>query len=362
MELGKYGNCKRSSLALLMAAMSMQALFTSAVFGIGGNMDANSHTAFMHASLDAKPVTVNPAWSGLLGEYGPDDAILIVFEQGGSLYGTQAGAASQQFIEQADGSFHFAKQSASFTLTASGRATGLIRNGISTARRNIEPEVGQSFKVHPEEPISTLRDVAIGATAPTEEGDFVASDLYDVTRVSKTIKLDIRYAGHNNFIGEPVYADAKAFLQRPAAMALGRAHEALAKYGYGLLIHDAYRPWYVTKIFWDATPESGKIFVANPADGSRHNRGAAVDLTLYDLKTGSPIKMVGTYDEMSARSYPDYRGGTSLERWHRDLLRHAMEAEGFTVYEAEWWHFDFRGWPKYRLMNQTFDQLSLSKE
>ena len=136
-----------------------------------------------------------------------------------------------------------------------------------------------------------------------------------------------------------------------------RASKALAKRGYGLLIHDGYRPWYVTKMFWDATPEADHIFVADPQNGSRHNRGCAVDLTLYDLATGKPVEMTGGYDEMSTRSYPDYPGGTSLERWHRDLLRKTMEAEGFKVYEFEWWHFDYADWAKYQVMNVPFEQL-----
>jgi serine beta-lactamase-like protein LACTB len=127
--------------------------------------------------------------------------------------------------------------------------------------------------------------------------------------------------------------------------------------GYGLLVHDAYRPWYVTKVFWDATPDDKKKFVADPAKGSRHNRGCAVDLTLYDLKTGKPVEMVSTYDETTDRAYPDYPGGTSLQRWHRDLLRAAMEAEGFTVFEAEWWHFDYKDWQKYRIGNVPFDRI-----
>jgi D-alanyl-D-alanine dipeptidase len=142
-------------------------------------------------------------------------------------------------------------------------------------------------------------------------------------------------------MGTPFYSSARAFMQRPAAEAVARASRTLRPYGYGLLVHDAYRPWYVTKMFWDGTPPAQHVFVADPSQGSRHNRGAAVDITLYDLKTGRPIEMPGGYDEMSSRSYPDYPGGTSLQRWHRALLRRAMEAEGFTVYEAEWWHFDF---------------------
>ncbi len=110
-------------------------------------------------------------------------------------------------------------------------------------------------------------------------------------------------------------------------------------------------------MFWDATPAEKKLFVADPTKGSRHNRGAAVDLTLYDMKTRKPVEMVGTYDETTDRSYPDYPGGTSLQRWHRDLLRKEMESEGFTVFEAEWWHFDYKDWQQYPIGNVQFDKI-----
>ncbi len=129
----------------------------------------------------------------------------------------------------------------------------------------------------------------------------------ELATLDLTIKLDIRYATTNNFLGTPVYSQPRAFLQRPAAEALLRASKKLNAMGYGLLIHDAYRPWYVTKIFWDATPEDKHVFVADPSQGSRHNRGCAVDLSLYELDTGKPVAMVGVYDEMSERSYQDIR-------------------------------------------------------
>jgi D-alanyl-D-alanine dipeptidase len=105
---------------------------------------------------------------------------------------------------------------------------------------------------------------------------------------------------------------------------------------------------------WDATPGAMKDFVANPANGSRHNRGCAVDLTLYDLSTGRPIEMVAGYDEFSPRSFPLYPGGTSRQRWYRNLLRRTMEAEDFSVYEYEWWHFDYKDWRSYRIGNVSF--------
>ena len=104
----------------------------------------------------------------------------------------------------------------------------------------------------------------------------------------------------------------------------------------------ATRPWSVTKLFWEVTPDDKKQFVADPAKGSRHNRGCAVDLSLYDIKTGKEIEMTGNYDEMTERSYPNYTGGTEQQRKMRDLLRSKMEAQGFTVYEYEWWHFDYK--------------------
>ncbi len=124
-----------------------------------------------------------------------------------------------------------------------------------------------------------------------------------------------------------------------------------------MLIFDAYRPWYVTRMFWDATPAGQKEFVADPSSGSRHNRGSAVDLTLYDLETGEPVAMPSGYDEFTERAHPDWPGGTSLQRWHRTLLRRAMEAEGFSVYRYEWWHFDHQDWQAYPVMNRTFDEI-----
>jgi D-alanyl-D-alanine dipeptidase len=161
-------------------------------------------------------------------------------------------------------------------------------------------------------------------------------------------------------MGVRLYERPGAYLQKPAALALARVAERLRPMGLGLMIHDSYRPWFVTWMFWEATPPEGRIFTADPSKGSRHNRGAAVDLTLTDLKDGTPLEMTGGYDEMSSRSYPNYVGGSSLQRWRRDTLRSAMEAEGFDVYPTEWWHFDFRGWERYPILNLDFDEVERS--
>jgi zinc D-Ala-D-Ala dipeptidase len=194
---------------------------------------------------------------------------------------------------------------------------------------------------------------------PKETGKFLASNLVDIAKLEPSIKLDIRYASSNNFLGRPVYTQARALLQRPAAKAVQRAHKALLVQGYGLMITDAYRPWSVTKIFWESvTPEQRAAgFVANPSQGSRHNRGCAVDITLYDVKTGKEVAMPSAVDEMSDRASPNYTGGELEARRLRDLLRKEMEAVGFKVLENEWWHFDYQDWQKYRIQNKQFEDL-----
>jgi D-alanyl-D-alanine dipeptidase len=230
----------------------------------------------------------------------------------------------------------------------------------SYARTDAGSDPSHFYHITPSRPIAELRAEALVAKPPFETKPFRRPDLVEIVALDSTIHLDIRYAQSNNFLSTPVYTQARAFMQRPAAEALVRVSRELHSFGYGLLIYDAYRPWYVTKVFWDATPAKGRIFVADPKQGSKHNRGCAVDLTLYDLATGKPAEMPGLYDEMSPRSFPTFPGGTSLQRWNRELLRHAMESEGFTVNESEWWHFDYRDWKDYQILNVPFENLGRS--
>lgn len=195
------------------------------------------------------------------------------------------------------------------------------------------------------------------AQMPVDPNALHAAELVELNKLDPTIKLDIRYATTNNFTGQQVYREARAFLQRPAAAALLRAHQKLRAQGFGLLIFDGYRPWSVTKLFWESTPADKKQFVAEPSKGSRHNRGCAVDLTLYDLRTGRHVPMPSEYDEFSARAHPSYQGGTEGERKNRELLRAALEREGFTVFENEWWHFDYKDWRDYPILNLSFSEI-----
>jgi zinc D-Ala-D-Ala dipeptidase len=228
---------------------------------------------------------------------------------------------------------------------------------LGSAQTQTQAPADSTFRITPLRPVAELEKEALAAQPPQEAGNLRAPDLVELIQLDPAIKLDIRYATTNNFLSTPMYSQARSFLQRPAAEALLRALQSLKAKGFGLLIHDAYRPWYVTKMFWEATPEDKRIFVADPKEGSKHNRGCAVDLTLYDLKTGAAVKMPSGYDEMSERAYADYTGGTPEERERRAILRQAMENEGFTVYPQEWWHFDYKDWKEYPILNIRFEDL-----
>jgi D-alanyl-D-alanine dipeptidase len=199
-------------------------------------------------------------------------------------------------------------------------------------------------------------------TAPPKEENKREADLVELITLDKTIKLDIRYARTDNFVGKIVYPEARAFMQRPAAEALIRVHRKLKKQNLGLVIFDGYRPWSVTKLFWEVTPEDKRKFVANPANGSRHNRGCAVDLSMFDLKTGRFVEMPTDFDDFTDKASPNYEGATETQKANRDLLRRSMEAEGFTVNRNEWWHFDYKDWEKYAIYDIAFSEVKADRK
>lgn len=194
---------------------------------------------------------------------------------------------------------------------------------------------------------------------PVEKGVFRKPDLVELATLDPTIHLDIRYATPNNFTKRAVYTEARAFLERPAAEAVVRAHRVLAAQGYGIVVFDGYRPWSVTKLFWDIVTQADRDrgFVADPAKGSKHNRGCAVDLSLYVLATGAEAEMPSSYDEFSDRASPKYAGGPPGLLARRQILRAAMEKEGFEVDPGEWWHYNYRDWEKYPIIDIPFDAI-----
>jgi D-alanyl-D-alanine dipeptidase len=297
-----------------------------------------------------RPKAPPEAWLGLIGEYGPERSPVYIAEREGHLWAITGRGQPSQLDD--------ALLDRLFTRDGRGRATSLTLAGAVYQRRQVGPVEGSGqLRVEPLRQVAEVLKESMTAEPPRETGEFREADLVELVKMDPTIKLEIRYATTNNFLGSVFYAQARAFMQRPAAEAVVRANQVLKKSGYGLLIHDGYRPWYVTKTFWESTPLEKKWLVADPSSGSRHNRGCAIDLTLYDLKTGRAVEMPSTYDESTPRAYAFYPGGTELQHWYRALLRRAMEAEGFTVNPNEWWHFDYKDWKNYRIGNVAFDKI-----
>jgi CubicO group peptidase (beta-lactamase class C family)/D-alanyl-D-alanine dipeptidase len=345
--------------------------------------------------VEAKPAAdAYPSrWNGLIGEYGWDHDVLYILEREGKLHALiewfylypldeVAGTGAEERFAFPKSGLYDGEQIRFIRGGGSGSGSGGGGKGNGGGKGDGDPDapavaleisgmrftrrpVGvkdTTFRITPRKPVAALRKIAAEAKPPAENmAEKRTPDLVELSSLDPSIKYDIRYATTNNFMSTAFYRQPRALMQRPAAEAVARAHRALRQQGYGLLIHDAYRPWTVTKMFWEATPDAQRMFVADPSQGSRHNRGCAVDLTLYDLATGRPVQMTGGYDEFSDRSYPGYPGGTSLQRWHRELLRRVMEAEGFTVFDTEWWHFDFNSWREYPILNVPFEQLPVKR-
>ncbi|MDR3665515.1 MAG: M15 family metallopeptidase [Ignavibacteriaceae bacterium] len=177
----------------------------------------------------------------------------------------------------------------------------------------------------------------------------------DLEKFIPGIKLDIKYATKNNFVGVPVYTEAKAFLRLPAAYALKKVQAELKKRGLGLKVYDAYRPYSVTVLFYDKIRDTD--FVASPWEGSRHNRGCAVDVSIINLKTGKELEMPTKIDDFTFKAHPDYKDIPDTVKSNRTLLFNVMKKYGFSQFPTEWWHFDFSGWINYFLMDLKFEDL-----
>jgi D-alanyl-D-alanine dipeptidase len=168
------------------------------------------------------------------------------------------------------------------------------------------------------------------------------NELVDIRQILPDAQFDVTYAHTNNFLKRKLYPTADVFMRKPAALAIRQAHENLKKQGLGLLLFDGYRPYAITVLFYEEHGDT--TFVADPRKGSRHNRGMAIDLTLFDRKTGKRLSMPSDYDESTPRAFHNYMQSDSASLAHRAILKAEMERVGFSIFPWEWWHYDFQGW------------------
>jgi D-alanyl-D-alanine dipeptidase len=195
-----------------------------------------------------------------------------------------------------------------------------------------------------------------GLTLPVDPAADLAPDLVDLARFDPPLRLDIRYATPANFMGRVLYPVARALAQRPVAAALSRVQTRAEAAGYGLLIFDAYRPWRITKAMWDQTAPDKREFVADPATGSRHNRGCSVDLSLH--RGGVEVTMPSPYDDFTPAAYRSFTGAPPEALAHSRMLEEWMVAEGFVPLANEWWHYDWAEWRRYPIMDVPLEDVT----
>lgn len=182
-----------------------------------------------------------------------------------------------------------------------------------------------------------------------------SKELIDLEKFIPGILLDIRYATENNFTQEKIYTLSKAYARRPVAESLKNAQAEFAKQGVGIKIFDAYRPYSATVKFYEVYKDT--TYVASPYRGSRHNRGCAIDMTLVDLKTGKELEMPTEFDSFKREAWPSTPVSYPAVRKNRELIISIMSKHGFKVNSSEWWHFDFRGWEKFEVLDIDFEDL-----
>ncbi|MBJ7253679.1 MAG: M15 family metallopeptidase [Sphingomonadaceae bacterium] len=236
-------------------------------------------------------------------------------------------------------------------MAGEGRRISLSRRAVASGLAAL-PLVGCA-SVRPDRDVQFIPADKAAALRPDDP-----KRLLELIKLDPAIRLDMRYATTNNFTGQVLYDEARAFLAAPAASALVRASKMAQSDGFGLTIYDAYRPWRITKKLWDATPVGPKKeYVANPRRGSKHNRGCAVDLTLHDLQTGQLVEMPSEFDDFSEKAHRDYMGASAAAIANRARLARYLEAEGFVGLSHEHWHFDFTGWEQFPVMDIPFNKI-----
>lgn len=213
--------------------------------------------------------------------------------------------------------------------------------GNRYSRRFFAGENGRPFRFAPVNDWQALKTAADAAVMPAQLGAGQQAQLVDLAQAVPGLKFDLRYAQADNCFGQALTDDQRAFLDADAAQALAQAQQYLKPYGYGILVWEAYRPWSVSKLAYDALPADKKSMLPAPEVGFSHNTGRSIDVSLYLLANDENAGMISGFDEPSVRQYASFAGGTTLERYRRDLLRSAMQMAGFTASETEWWHFDY---------------------
>ena len=182
-------------------------------------------------------------------------------------------------------------------------------------------------------------------------------EMVELKQLVSNIKYDLAYARKSNFTKHRLYPKKlkSTYLRKEPALALSKIAVELAEKGLGIVVWDAYRPYAVTERFWKLIHD--ERYVANPIKGSGHNKGIAIDLTLYELSSGRLIDMPTGFDDFSETAHHGYQQISEIELKNRELLKDVMEKNGFIKFETEWWHYSWPSPSKYDVLNIPFSKL-----
>lgn len=202
--------------------------------------------------------------------------------------------------------------------------------------------------------LPVIKDMSIYSAAMVADSN---KRMVELKTIIPTLAYDLRYAGINNFMHRRMYPKKTnaTFLRLPAAFALKKIQEELSTKGYGLKIFDAYRPYSVTEKFWELVKD--ERYVANPAKGSGHNRGIAVDLTIIELATRKELDMGTGFDNFSDTAHHAFTALAATVLQNRKLLKETMTKYGFAIFETEWWHYFWPDVQRYEILDLKFEEL-----
>lgn len=244
-----------------------------------------------------------------------------------------------------------------FERDADGNGIVCKIGGKRFARNFFPGEGNKVFRVEANADYQSLKDLAPKAAMPAKLQQGQAGRLVRIRSSVPNVKFDLRYAGTNNIFGAPLYDAAEAYADTETVAGLNKVADKLATLGYGLIVWEGYRPWYVSKLASDLLPKDKKGMLPAPDRGEDRNTGRTVDVSLYDLATGKALLMISDFDEVSVRQFPGFTGGTEQQRYLRDMLAAVMKDCGFIQGKEEWWHFTLGNTQGWRCLNVPYGQI-----